>query len=183
MDTLAYGGIIAYPTEAVFGLGCDVFSADAVGRLLALKRRPWSKGLIVVAANVDQLAPLLETLSASQIDRLQESWPGPTTWVIPDPKHTMPAWIRGQHDSVAVRISSHPTVMQLCEAWGAPLVSTSANYAGEEAIRTAMQLRLRQRRGQLETLDYIVNGDSLGHKNPSEIKDLVSGQVLRIGKG
>ena len=179
MDSLASGGIIAYPTEAVYGLGCDAFCAEAVDRLLALKQRPWHKGLIVVAANIDQIGPLLNSLPAHLIDHLAASWPGPTTWVIPDPNHVMPQWIRGHHESVAVRISNHPVVQQLCDAWGAPLVSTSANYSGKQSIRSGLVLHKQIQRGQWSALDYIVNGQCLGHSNPSEIKDLLSGKTLR----
>lgn len=179
MEALASSGIIAYPTEAVYGLGCDPFCADAVYQLLALKQRPWQKGLILVAANMQQIAPLLKNLPPHLITRLANSWPGPTTWVIPDPGHVMPKWVRGQHDSVAIRISSHPIVQQLCESWGAPLVSTSANYSGEVSMRTDLQLRKRQQRGQWEALNFIVSGKSLGHKNPTMIKDLVSGEIMR----
>jgi len=93
MEVLASGGIIAYPTEAVYGLGCDVFSIDAVSRLLALKQRSWKKGLILVAANAEQIAPLLDPLPPTLVDKLTASWPGSTTWVIPDPNHLMPQWV------------------------------------------------------------------------------------------
>lgn len=179
MEVLATGGIIAYPTEAVYGLGCDVFSADAVSRLLALKQRSWKKGLILVAANMEQIAPLLDPLPSALVDKLIASWPGSTTWVIPDPNHLMPQWVRGVHDSVAIRVSAHPIVQQLCHRWGAPLVSTSANYSGEPPARTGLVLRKRQQRGELAELGYIVSGSSLGHKNPTQIRDLVTGNTLR----
>jgi L-threonylcarbamoyladenylate synthase len=179
MQNLAAGGVIAYPTEAVYGLGCDAFCESAVQRLLALKQRPWHKGLILVAADLQQIAPLISRLSEDQVDQLEASWPGPTTWVIPDPDGVIPYWIRGQHESVAVRVSSHPIVKQLCEAWGAPLVSTSANLSGETSIRTDLPLRKRQRRGQWADLDFIVSGRCSGHENPTVIRNLVSGKVLR----
>ena len=179
MEALASGGIIAYPTEAVYGLGCDVFCADAVSRLLALKQRSWKKGLIIVAADMEQIASLLDPLPSALLDRLAASWPGPNTWVIPDPNHLMPEWIRGQHDSVAIRVSAHPMVQQLSSHWGAPLVSTSANYSGEPPARTHLTLRKRQQRGELAELDYIVSGSTLGLKNPTQIRDLVSGNTLR----
>jgi len=179
MQNLASGGVIAYPTEAVYGLGCDPFCESAVQRLLTLKQRPWHKGLILVAADLQQIAPLISTLSVDQVNQLEASWPGPTTWVIPDPHHVIPHWVRGQHDSVAVRISNHPTVKQLCETWGAPLVSTSANLSGETSIRSDLLLRKRQARGQWSDLDFIVSGHCSGQANPTVIRDLVSGKVIR----
>ena len=93
---LNQGGVIAYPTEAVWGLGCDPFNESAVKRILALKQRPMEKGLILVAANKNQLAPLLDGLEDSELGRLDSSWPGPTTWIIPDKSAIFPSWVRGE---------------------------------------------------------------------------------------
>jgi len=180
MEVLSIGGIIAYPTEAVYGLGCDAYNGDAVHRLLALKQRPWHKGLILVAADMQQIAPLVDSLPTYLRDRLTASWPGPVTWVIPDPQHIMPTWIRGQHESVAIRISNHPVVQQLCQSWGAPLVSTSANYSGAVSIRSDLLLRKAKQRGQWSELDYIISGKNSGQKNPTEIRDLMTGDALRV---
>lgn len=172
---LRRGGIIAYPTEAVWGLGCDPANSAAIQRLLALKQRPAAKGLILVAANCQQIAALLQPLSAAQRQTLQASWPGPVTWLIPDSQRLYTPWVRGEHDSVAIRVSAHPLVQQLCLAFGGPLVSTSANPAGGTEIRD---------RSELEavfagTIDYLVPGE-LGAANAvSEIRDLVTGTVLR----
>ncbi|ENY6666857.1 L-threonylcarbamoyladenylate synthase, partial [Pseudomonas aeruginosa] len=122
------GGVIAYPTEAVWGLGCDPWNEDAVYRLLALKARPVEKGLIVVAANIHQLDFLLEDLPDVWLDRLAGTWPGPNTWLVPH-QERLPEWVTGVHDSVAVRVTDHPLVQELCHLTG-PLISTSANPAG-----------------------------------------------------
>ena len=125
------GGVIAYPTEAVWGLGCDPWNEDAVYRLLALKARPVEKGLIVVAANIHQLDFLLEDLPDVWLDRLAGTWPGPNTWLVPH-QERLPEWVTGVHDSVAVRVTDHPLVQELCHLTG-PLISTSANPAGRPA--------------------------------------------------
>lgn len=117
-----------YPTEAVWGLGCDPWNEDAVYRLLALKARPVEKGLIVVAANIHQLDFLLEDLPDVWLDRLAGTWPGPNTWLVPH-QERLPEWVTGVHDSVAVRVTDHPLVQELCHLTG-PLISTSANPAG-----------------------------------------------------
>ena len=173
---LRAGGVIAYPTEAVFGLGCNPRDAAAVYRLLAIKRRPVNKGLILIASEFSQLEPLLEPLEAEQRQRLQRSWPGPVTWVIPARAGT-PVWLRGRHDTLAVRVTSHPIASALCQAWGGPLVSSSANVAGQPPAVTALALRRRLPSG----IDYIVPGRVGSATRPSEIRDLRSGQVIRAG--
>ena len=158
------GGVIAYPTEAVWGLGCDPWNEQAVYRLLALKERPVAKGLILVADSIHQFDFLLADLPQVWLDRLASTWPGPNTWLVPHQKR-LPAWITGRHPSVALRVS----------ALTGPLVSTSANPAGRPEARS--RLRIEQYfPGQL---DAVLGGTLGGRKNPSLIRDLVSGQVLR----
>jgi L-threonylcarbamoyladenylate synthase len=167
------GGVIAYPTEAVWGLGCDPWDELAVDRLLAIKERSVSKGLILVADNIRQFDFLLEDLPELWLDRLSSTWPGPNTWLVPH-QGLLPAWITGEHDKVALRVSDHPLVRDLCALTG-PLVSTSANRAGRPAARS--RLRIEQSfRGQL---DYVLGGALGGRRNPSTIRDLVTGEVLR----
>ena len=128
---LRRGGIVAYPTEGVYGLGCDPADADAVGRLLGLKGRPAGKGLILIADRLDALIPWLAPLDDVTRARVVPSWPGPVTWLLPAAPH-VPRAVRGDHDTLAVRVTAHPPAVALCAAWGGPLVSTSANRAGGE---------------------------------------------------
>ena len=174
-ENLLAGNVIAYPTEAVWGLGCDPENNSAVLRILAIKQRPVEKGLILVAANIHQLEPLLCSLGESEKAMLQASWPGPTTWLIPDPKKLFPEWIKGDHKSVAIRVSAHPVVCELCESFGRPIVSTSANRAGDAEIRS--RLILENEFGN--SIDYIVSGDLGGEPETSEIRDLVTGKTVR----
>lgn len=177
VHALAKGGIIAYPTEAVWGLGCDPFNRAAVEKLLALKHRPRHKGLILVAADLHQIAPLLAGLKGSQRQQLQETWPGPVTWLMPDPMHWMPEWVKGDFETIAVRVSAHPVVKELCRAWGGPIVSTSANRSGEPALRSEWALR----RHPLLQVDYLIPGTTQNRQKPSEIRDLNTGRVIRAG--
>lgn len=172
---LHQGKVLAYPTEAVWGLGCDPENRVAVEKILKLKRRPLAKGLILVAADLGQLGTLLDSLDTTQLERLKSTWPGPTTWLIPDPDELFPLWIKGDHSSVAIRISAHPLVSELCRAFGKPIVSTSANLAGQPEIRSRSDLE--RQFGQ--HIDYIVDGELGKEKRPSEIRDLISGDVLR----
>jgi L-threonylcarbamoyladenylate synthase len=171
---LTTGGIIAYPTEAVWGLGCDPDNQQAVCRLLALKQRPMAKGLILVAAQLEQLKPYLSPLTEVELAQLKASWPGPYTWLI-KASNTAPGWITGNHSTLAVRVSAHPTVRALCLAWGVPLVSTSANPAGQPPARDL--LTLDNYFGN--KLDYIVAGELGGQQQPTQIRDLASGKLIR----
>lgn len=171
---LADGGVIACPTEAVWGLSCDPDNPDAVSRLLYLKQRPVEKGLILVAADVDQLAPLLEGLTEAQRSKLALSWPGPSTWLL---RHhdRVPPWIHGGSTKVAVRVSAHKGVVALCRAWGGALVSTSANPAGSRPATAQFQV---QRYFQNQ-LDAVLPGALGGASRPTVIRDLLTDQVLR----
>ncbi len=174
-EVLRAGGVIAYPTEAVWGLGCDPNNAAAIERLLLLKRRPREKGLILVAANQEQIAPLLAPLSTSQRAQLDATWPGPITWLIPDTNQLFSSWVRGDHASVAIRVSAHPVVQRLCLAYGGPVVSTSANTAGEPEIRDRSELEAVFG----DTIDGVVSGSLGNAAGVSEIRDLLTGAVLR----
>ena len=171
---LQAGGIVAYPTEAVYGLGCDPLRGEAVQRLLALKQRPVEKGLILIASDWSQLEPYLLPLTASQRKRLFATWPGPHTWILPC-HPAVPVWLRGAHDSLAVRITAHPVAAALCAAWGGALVSTSANRSGLPPARSP--LRVRQQFG--EAIDYLLPGALGGLANPTAIRDGLTGKVLR----
>lgn len=170
------GGVIAYPTEAVWGLGCDPNDQAAVARLLAIKRRTQDKGLILIAADIDQLTPFIDlaVLPQEMRERLSADWPGPDTWVVPK-SATTPAWIVGAHDGVAVRVSAHPPVVALCDAFGGALVSTSANPAGAPPPRQLDEFDPTL----LAALDGLVSGDIGEEPRPSTIRDARSGAVLR----
>lgn len=174
VTTLRGGGVIAYPTEAVWGLGADPWNEAACMRLLELKVRPWDKGLILVAADRAQLAPFIEVPSNAAWKRAAITWPGPNTWVFPCTEET-PMWISGDRPSVAVRISAHETVRALCERFGGAIVSTSANPAGRDPALSATQVRLYFGR----RLDHVLPGALGGLARPSSIRDAQTGHILR----
>ena len=175
---LRRGGLVAYPTEAVWGLGCDPFDADAVQRLLDLKRRPAAKGMIVIAASLAQVVAHLcwDDLPETRRNAILASWPGPNTWLIPCRAH-VPDWLRGEHDTLAVRITAHPIAAALCRAFDGPVVSTSANRAGEPPARTLQDIPS----DLLAQLDGWLDGDTSGLMQPSTIRDARNGQILRGG--
>ena len=174
VSALRQGGVIACPTEAVWGLSCDPFNKDAVAHLLALKARPLHKGLILAAAHESQIDFLLAELSKQQRQTLAASWPGPVTWLLPH-RGLVPAWISGDHATVAVRVSAHPVVNALCAAWGGPLVSSSANRAGAQPARELFQVR----RFFGDQLDYLLSGRIGSSERPTGIRDLASGHIIR----
>ncbi|MCS4236694.1 Sua5/YciO/YrdC/YwlC family protein [Stenotrophomonas sp. BIGb0135] len=173
---LRAGGVIAYPTEAVWGLGCDPSHEAAVMTLLQIKQRPVEKGMILVAADLAQLEGWvrMDALPAECRDTVLASWPGANTWVLPAGNRA-PRWITGDHSGIAVRVSAHPLVAALCRAWGGPLVSTSANLAGHPPARTRAALDP----ALLPLLAGLIDGDTGGLAQPTPIRDALSGQVLR----
>lgn len=176
VPVLQTGGVIAYPTEAVWGLGCDPANEAAVLKLLALKQRPVEKGMILVAADPAQLAGWVElqALAEERRQAVLDSWPGASTWIVPAGERA-PRWITGQHSGIAVRVSAHPLVQALCTAWGGPLVSTSANLAGQPPARSRDQLDP----ALLAQLDGLLDGATGGLAQPTRIRVAATGQVLR----
>jgi len=175
-DALRRGGVVAYPTEAVWGLGCDPFDEDAVTRLLAIKQRPVDKGVILIAGAPSQFDGLLDwsALTDAQCDAVFATWPGPNTWIVPTTPR-VPRWITGTHDGVAVRVSAHPVVVALCAAFGGPLVSTSANLAGEPPAFTREALDARV----IAQLDGVTVGETGGLASPTAIRDSRTGAQVR----
>lgn len=169
------GGVIAYPTEAVYGLGCDPAQLAAVQRVLTLKQRPAHKGLILIAADFDQLAPYLLPLDSVTHARVMATWPGAVTWILPAQPHVSPL-IRGEHDTLAVRVSAHPICRALCLRLGHPLISTSANLSTLPPARDAQAVA-----AQFGTLlDGIVDAPVGGQAQPTEIRQGLTGEIVRF---
>ncbi len=173
--TLQQGGTIAYPTEGVWGLGCDPDREAAVEKILALKHRPRAKGLILIAAAWEQLAPYLLPLAPAVQTRVFATWPGPVTWLLPAAPD-VPNYLRGDHPTLAVRITAHPLCRELCQRWGKPLVSTSANPAGHAPALTREEV---QKYFKAE-IDYLLDGDLTDPGSPSTIRDALSGDIVRL---
>ncbi len=172
--TIARGGVIAYPTEAVYGLGCDPWNGDAVGRILAMKRRDVAKGLILIAAHPQQIMPFVEPLDDARMAQINASWPGPNTWLLPARRST-PTWLTGRFQTLAVRVTAHPLAAALCRIYGGAIVSTSANQADRRPARTALQVRLAFDAPP----DGILAGACVGSDQPSCIRDGQTGRILR----
>ncbi len=171
-EVLLGGGIIAYPTEGVFGLGCLPDDLPAVVRLLRVKQRDARKGLILIAATSEQLdgwVALPEGRSIPEPDPTH-----PVTWIVPAGPRVDPI-VRGEHSGIAVRITSNPVAAAICNAVDSPIVSTSANLSGKPVARNRIVLR----RQFAQRVDYIVPGDCGPASGASEIRELSSNKVLR----
>ncbi len=168
------GGILAYPTEAVYGLGCDPRDWYAVERILAIKQRTVEKGLILIAADFEQLLPFVQPLPDDKMQTPLASWPGPSTWLLPAAPD-LPPWLCGRHATVAVRVTAHPVAAALCRACGSPLVSTSANVEGHPPARSPIQVRTRFD----DRIDYILHGPLGQLSRPTVIRDAASGAIVR----
>lgn len=169
---LRRGGIVAYPTESVYGLGCDPWDRMAVMRLLRIKRRTPAKGLILIAADVEQLRPWVQEIPA----QVRATWPGAHTWLV-RPRPGTPYWITGRHARIAVRVSAHPVVRSLCLAAGMALVSTSANRRGQVPARNRREVMRRFG----ADVDYVLGGQVGGRRQPTPITDADSGRRIRAG--
>jgi len=167
------GGIVAHATEGVWGLACDPFDCDAVDRLLELKGRSVSKGLILIGAEVTDFALELTLLNDPAEARVSATWPGANTWLVPNVR--FPRWITGGRTTVAVRVPGHAQARRMCARFGGPLVSTSANPSGRPPALNAITVR-RYFDG---AVDYVLHGETVGDGMPSQIRDATSGDRLR----
>jgi L-threonylcarbamoyladenylate synthase len=166
------GGVIAYPTEGVFGLGCLPDDFAAVSRVLAIKDRDPALGLVLIVTDIEQLGGWIKLPEGSSV--LKSSSDHPVTWIVPATDE-VPYWVRGEHAGLAVRITTHPIAGALCDAVDSALVSTSANFHRRPPTRNPFVLR----RFFGALVDYIVPGECGPASGPSEIRDLASGKVLR----
>ena len=176
VEQLRAGHVIAYPTEAVFGLGCDPANETAVRKLLSLKDRHESAGLVLIASSYSQLRPWVSDLDESLIEKAMQSWPGPVTWLFPRAAG-VPDYVAGNHETIAVRITAHEPSRVLCEAFGSALISTSANHTAAKPARSVEEVESYFG----HDLSGILAGPLGESDKPSEIRDLVSGNIIRPG--
>ena len=166
------GGVIAYPTEGVFGLGCLPGDHDAVSDILEIKGRDQGKGLILIISDPGQIADWID-LPTEEL-HLASADNKPVTWIVPA-SDDAPMWITGDHDSIAVRLTTHPVANALCAEADSAIVSTSANITGHAPARNSLILRK-----QFSSLvDYIVPGECGPASGPSEIRHYLTEDIVR----
>ena len=173
---LCDGAVIAYPTEAVYGLGCDPRSEASVRRILQLKSRPAEAGLILIADRFEHFAPYVARVPDEWLQRAMAVWPGPVTWLFPRRPDT-PDWLAGAHPTIALRVTAHPVAAELCARFGGALVSTSANPRAQDPARTPAEVEAYFG----NAIEGIVEGSLGACGKPSEIRDLASGRIARKG--
>lgn len=174
VNILQAGGVIAYPTEYCFGLGCDPRNDAAIERLLAIKQRKREQGVIVVAANLVQVQSYANIESLERAEQIKRSWPGANTWLLPV-SDSVSTWVRGSHNTLAVRIPDNQVCQQLCESFGHAIVSTSANRHGQDALLTYQAVFHQFDR----ELDYIIDADVGGAQAASTIRHAITGEQIR----
>ncbi|RJS91286.1 tRNA threonylcarbamoyladenosine biosynthesis protein RimN [Salinisphaera sp. Q1T1-3] len=171
---LAAGGVIAHPADGVWGLAADAYDAVAVDRILTLKQRDVSRGLIVIAADPAHLAPLVAPDAGSAWQRAVASWPAAVTWLLPA-RANAPYWLTGRHDRIALRQPAHALTRALCASFGGPLVSTSANVSGRPPVRSTWTARAQFG----PYIEQVLAGAPDSPGVPSTIRDAVTNEVIR----
>jgi len=175
-EAYCQGGIIAYPTEAVFGLGCDPDNSQAIEKLLSIKNRSPDKGLILLAASYSQLLPYIDDSKIPQdkLDSVLSQWPNGITQLIPKSSGTHKL-LTGIFPTIAVRVTSQPDVVALCNKFNKPIVSTSANLSGQQPAKTWQDVE----ETLSDAIDFIIKGKTLGYTQPSKIIDALTGETIR----
>ncbi|MCW8878331.1 MAG: L-threonylcarbamoyladenylate synthase [Kangiellaceae bacterium] len=172
-EVICQGGVIAYPTESTFGLGCAPDNLEALKKILKIKQRPAEKGLIILVSDIQQAGKYIQPLTKDQLNQISEPRERATTWLIPR-EQNLPIELCGTHPKIAVRITQHPIAYAICEAIGMPLVSTSCNLSGEPAMTDACAIKVQMG----NQLDLVVSGE-VGGQDASQIIDIETGQMLR----
>lgn len=168
------GGVLAYPTEGVYGLGCDPDNHAAFERIFAMKRRPPERGVLLIAADFEQVRPWIGDAPAAAFERAGAIWPGPHTFVFPRSPR-VPEWVAGGHAGIALRVTAHAPSAALCRAFGRPIVSTSANRHGEAPARGVAEIRAIFG----DEPDGVLDAPLGGLDRPTPITDAVSGAIIR----
>lgn len=174
VDVLRDGGVIAYPTEHCFGLGCDPRNQHAISKLLAIKQRQPEQGVILIAAELAQVNDYVDLSASPLLPAIEASWPGPNTWLLPA-LESVSTWVRGKHTTVAMRVTANKICRQLCMTFGGAIVSTSANRHGQAALLDSASVSQEM----AAELDYIIDAPVDGATQPSTIRDGLTGDVIR----
>ena len=174
--TLEHSGVIAYPTEAVFGLGCNPLDEAATHKVLSLKSRVPEKGLILISYDWESFMPWADDLPIDALQEAESKTPHPVTWLVRK-SSLVPSWVHGEHDKVAIRVVQHADAKAICQAFGGPIVSTSCNPEGLPPARSVEEAQAFFG----EEIEYYFSSPVGPFKNPSEIRDSVTHESLRVG--
>jgi L-threonylcarbamoyladenylate synthase len=178
VNIIKSGGVIAYPTEAVFGFGCDPLNEKALQRIVSLKNRDSSKGLIVVGASFEHIIRYicLDKIPKQKLREILSIWPGPFTFIMPASAN-LSNLLTGNRDTIAVRVSSHPVICNICNALNGAIVSTSCNLSGFEPMRLYSDVELNF----ADKVDMVIHENVGVCTSPTKIIDAITGRILREG--
>lgn len=176
IEILEQGGLVAFPTDTVYGLGARAFDPRAVSRLYEAKGRTGSKAIPILIASLEQAELVVKELHAQALALARDFWPGPLT-IILQRKKSLPLDLSAK-DTVGIRIPDHPVALVLLEAAG-PLAVTSANISGQANARTANEV-LKNLDGKVE---LILNGGTTPGGRPSSIIDCTVDPVRIVRHG
>ena len=169
-EVLKGGSIIIYPTEGIYGIGCDAFNQKSVNKVISIKGRSNSKSFIVICSDVIQLKTIINENYVNNQELLAKNF---ITWIVPA-HQKCPSWLT-INNTVAVRITDHPVIDNLCNGLNGPIISTSANYSNQSYINDIKKIEVLFDK----KVDYIIEGKLGGEIKSSTIKDIVTKEVLR----
>jgi L-threonylcarbamoyladenylate synthase len=174
---LQKGGVIAFPTDTVYGLGADAFNSTAVERIYEIKKRPKHLQLPLLIADVEQLTTLAEPIPEIAWFLARRFWPGGLTLVL-SKTDSVPAYL-APGATLAVRVPNHPVCLALIQRLGNPIIGTSANISGQPAALTAEEVE-QQLGGKI---DFIINGGKCPGGRESTVVDITreSPTIMRQG--
>jgi tRNA threonylcarbamoyl adenosine modification protein (Sua5/YciO/YrdC/YwlC family) len=175
-EVLKAGGVIAYPTDTIYGLGCDLYNKKAIQRIYQIKRRDPKKPFSFICSDLKHISEYAQVTNLAY--RIMKRYlPGPYTFILPGTK-LVPRIMLTKRKTVGIRVPDHPICLALVKALGNPIISTSANLSGEEALTDPREIE--------ETLgsqiDLIIDGGILAVQ-PSTVVSLIDDEVRVVRQG
>ncbi len=177
VEALNQGKIILYPTDTIWGIGCDATNTDAIKRIYDIKQRPYDKPMIILVGDIDMLREYVEDISVRSLRKILD-FKNPTTIVYPRAIN-LPDILLEKDGSIAIRIIKHPLMTEVINLFGKPIVSTSANLAGEPFPKKFKDISPEL----LQLVDYTVEYNDLNEqedKEPSDIYLLENDKLKKI---
>lgn len=173
LQALQNGDLIGYPTESVYGFGTDPFNEKAIAQLQSLKARPKESAFLMIASNFEQVKKYIGCDDATILKKITSASERPTTWVCPA-SDLVPEFLWGPNQTIAIRITNFPLCVELCNAFGGPIISTSANFKGQNPAKTYAEMQKFS-----DKLAYIIDAPCGTATRPSTIIDLITDKVYR----
>ncbi len=177
-DILRQGGLVAYPTETVYGLAASAFVVDSIARVFDAKGRPHGQPLPVQIAALSEVETLAQDISPAARKLLADFFPGPLTLIFRR-QPTVSLTVTGGGDTVGLRMPDHPVALGVLRAFGAPVVCPSANLTGQRASMSAADVL-----EDLDGIDLVLDGGPTTDRTPSTVLDVSvePARMIREGK-